>query len=156
MSTIDEIAISVNHALLKYNSYGIDRIYDRMEWLWRATTYLRVGIDLKRQIAESEEDRQKFEKALSKIDKDILPKLKLIYRNKKIPELLYMLLKNNPGAAAGLIEYSHRLNELRDNVVALSVATGFVIVKQLVFDEKVIRKRRTSPFQNVDFSPADF
>ena len=155
MSTIDEIAISINHALLKYNSYGIDRIYDRLEWLWRATTYLRVGIDLKKQIAENEDDRKKFEKALSKIDKDILPKLKIIYRDKKIPELLYMLLKNNPGAAAGLIEYSHRLNELRDHVVALSVATGFVIMKQLIFDEKIIRKRKSSPFQN-DFSPADF
>ena len=155
MSTIDEIAISINHALLKYNSYGIDRIYDRLEWLWRATTYLRVGIDLKKQIAENEDDRKKFEKALSKIDKDILPKLKIIYRDKKIPELLYMLLKNNPGAAAGLIEYSHRLNELRDKVVALSVATGFVIMKQLIFDEKIIRKRKSSPFQN-DFSPADF
>lgn len=155
MSTIDEIAISINHALLKYNSYGIDRIYDRLEWLWRATTYLRVGIDLKKQIAENEDDRKKFEKALSKIDKDILPKLKIIYRDKKIPELLYMLLKNNPGAAAGLIEYSHRLNELRDNVVTLSVATGFVIMKQLIFDEKVIRKRKSSPFQN-DFSPVDF
>ena len=152
MSTIDEIAISINHALLKYNSYGIDRIYDRLEWLWRATTYLRVGIDLKKQIAENEDDRKKFEKALSKIDKDILPKLKIIYRDKKIPELLYMLLKNNPGAAAGLIEYSHRLNELRDKVVALSVATGFVIMKQLIFDEKIIRKRKSSPFQN-DFSP---
>jgi hypothetical protein len=155
MSTIDEIAISVNHALLKYNSYGIDKIYDRLEWLWRATTYLRVGIDLKKQIAENEEDRKKFEKALSKIDTDILPKLKMIYRDKKIPKLLYILLKNNPGAAVGLIEYSHMLNELRDTIVALSVATGFVIMKQLIFDNKIIRKRKSSPFQN-DLSPVDF
>jgi len=152
MSTIDEIAISVNHSLLKYNSYGIDRIYDRLEWLWRAITYLRVGIDLKRQIANSEKDRQKFEKALSKIDKEILPKLKLIYKDKKIPELLYMLLKNNPIAASRLAEYSHKLNELRDDVVVLSVATGFVIVKQLIFDEKLIKKK-SSPFQNIDVFP---
>jgi len=131
----EEIAFAVNHALLKYNQCPVDKIYERMDWLWRACALLITGITLKKEFMGngSKERKEKLERAIKSLEGEILPKLQSIYTSKKLASVIVLLKsRSDPSIAVELFKYNAEVNKLRDRVVARAIAAGFEVFKPLI------------------------
>jgi len=136
----DEIAYAVHDALICYNKCRVNDIFSRAEWLWRAAAYLKAGLKAKIYSKQfNPADKEKFDKALNVITKEILPALKSMYSDTLLAKATIASAKS-PQASLKVLMYITRLNELRDDLVEISTYTDFLVIEPLVLNEKTVRK----------------
>jgi len=139
--TLLEIAISINHALIRYNLYNFEKLYAKADWLWRSLAYLRTGLLLKRELYTLQgrkSDAMSVSEELNKVERQLIPKLKMIYIDPKTIKAYYLLKKREDiNALQAVLEACKMLNEVRDEVVEVTMRTNLVVVQPLVFGEEM-------------------
>jgi len=139
--TLLEIAISINHALMRFNLFNFENLYSKADWLWRSLAYLRTGLILKKElytIQQRQKDVEMIEEELNKVEKQLIPKLKKLYIDTNIIKAYYLLKKREDiNALQVILDACKSLNDVRDEIVEVTMRTNLVLIQPLVFGEKV-------------------
>lgn len=133
-----EIANAVYWALTRFDQQGLFNVYGKITWLWRAASYLLAGLTVEKNNARYEGDIEKLERARDTVEA-VIQELKSKMRDERVYKA-QLAANMSKGVSAKnvreVLELNVRLNELRDKIVGVMVATGFDVFKPVIVGDE--------------------